>query len=115
VKRRSYKEFLIEVLGGKCVECGFEVQLEIDHKVPLKFGGRDELANLQVLCLKCHKNKHRIEKIYVPLAEDDSRLLFQIAKAEGRGPDDVVRFALRQLFARLGFLAPEEKKALGIT
>lgn len=45
---------------GTCFTCrgGFEATaLVIDHRLPLRDGGRDELANLQTLCTTCHKAK----------------------------------------------------------
>ena len=44
----------------QCVECGAtnnEIVLEIDHILPIKQGGTDELSNLQTLCEKCNLAK----------------------------------------------------------
>ncbi|MFZ4265993.1 HNH endonuclease [Streptomyces arboris] len=31
--------------------------LEVDHCLPLSFGGLDVLTNIQVLCIRCHRTK----------------------------------------------------------
>jgi 5-methylcytosine-specific restriction endonuclease McrA len=45
--------------GYVCTECGSEDHLECHHIQPLCYGGNHDLTNLQTLCRKCHKNKHR--------------------------------------------------------
>lgn len=41
----------------KCVKCGSEEKLEVDHIVPLFKGGKNIDENLQTLCKKCHQEK----------------------------------------------------------
>lgn len=41
----------------RCVECGRNEDLTIDHIVPLSKGGSDELHNLQTMCQKCNFKK----------------------------------------------------------
>ena len=44
----------------RCQECDvtyFDIELGIDHVVPLVLGGREVENNLQVLCKKCKKRK----------------------------------------------------------
>ena len=46
--------------GGHCELCGItheERALEVDHIVPRKNGGPDDLPNFQALCWKCNANK----------------------------------------------------------
>ncbi len=40
-----------------CLKCGSGQQLEIDHIVPLSWGGSNEVENLQVLCRGCNSSK----------------------------------------------------------
>jgi ATP adenylyltransferase len=46
--------------GGRCELCGVphdERALEVDHIVPRKHGGADDVSNFQALCWKCNANK----------------------------------------------------------
>lgn len=36
--------------------------LELDHRLPLSEGGNNELSNLWLLCVDCHKKKTSIER-----------------------------------------------------
>jgi len=56
-----YHKLAITALGGKCSVCGSTSSLEIDHKIPSWNGGKNEIENLQILCLKCHREKTREE------------------------------------------------------
>lgn len=49
----------------KCSSCAniLDEHYEVDHIVPLWKGGSNQLANLQVLCCKCHKTKTLTENI----------------------------------------------------
>lgn len=55
----------LRAAGWKCRQCGCGVRGAkagqsrpvVDHVVNRKQGGKDELANLQVLCLSCHNKK----------------------------------------------------------
>lgn len=78
IERARLRVPLINILGGKCVMCGFDniIALELDHingdgKLDRKTFGRygtlryyynnqDKLKeNIQVLCANCHRIKHR--------------------------------------------------------
>ncbi|MBP5977915.1 group II intron reverse transcriptase/maturase [Brasilonema sp. CT11] len=52
---------LLKQQKGKCAHCGLyflsEDVLEIDHKIPLSIGGKDEYKNLQLLHRHCHDIK----------------------------------------------------------
>lgn len=43
--------------GNKCVRCGADGGLEIDHIVEVARGGQTVLENLQSLCHSCHQGK----------------------------------------------------------
>ena len=47
----------LAVKGRVCAQCGAKRRLEVDHIVPQRDGGGDELENLQVLCRDCHAAK----------------------------------------------------------
>lgn len=43
--------------GGKCVYCGSQKQLTIDHVIPKSRGGKNSWTNLVTCCHKCNLNK----------------------------------------------------------
>lgn len=43
--------------GFRCVKCGNEDDLTIDHIHPVCYGGTNEIFNLQTLCRKCNMEK----------------------------------------------------------
>lgn len=43
--------------GHKCVHCGTENGLTLDHIVPWSAGGSDDESNLQTLCQSCNSRK----------------------------------------------------------
>jgi ATP adenylyltransferase len=46
--------------GFRCELCGIsanERAIEVDHIVPRKYGGKDDITNLQALCFRCNANK----------------------------------------------------------
>lgn len=51
---------VLAVSGGRCALCGCtknERPLDVDHIIPRSRGGKNVLANLQVLCAKCNRTK----------------------------------------------------------
>lgn len=43
--------------GNRCLKCGSQLNLSIDHIVPFSRGGGTTEANLQTLCLSCNISK----------------------------------------------------------
>lgn len=39
---------------NKCVDCGSENNLTVDHVLPVTYGGTNDLFNLQLFCKKCN-------------------------------------------------------------
>lgn len=58
--KKSLEKLLAE-FNGKCRMCQCAIDgasgLEWDHRIPLALGGEDELANLEPLCVRCHRTK----------------------------------------------------------
>lgn len=60
--RKKVKEKLIELYGEKCVDCGRDdVMLTLDHIHPISLGGKNEVANCQLLCVPCHTKKTKTD------------------------------------------------------
>ena len=61
VRRASIPEALrnkiFERDGSKCVSCGADTNLQIDHIIPFSRGGLTTEDNLQTLCLFCNIRK----------------------------------------------------------
>jgi ATP adenylyltransferase len=56
----SLRYEVLKRAGHRCELCGIpgsERALEVDHILPRKHGGEDDLTNLQALCFKCNANK----------------------------------------------------------
>lgn len=54
----------------RCVICGADGRLEVDHIIPWSAGGSDEMDNLRTLCHKCNQERSNFK---IPL--DDCRRL----------------------------------------
>lgn len=57
---RALRTQVIRRDGNQCNHCGADgtrVRLECDHILNVKRGGTDTLANTQLLCVPCHKDK----------------------------------------------------------
>jgi 5-methylcytosine-specific restriction endonuclease McrA len=39
---------------GICVRCGSTRRLHVHHRVPLRYGGSNDIGNLELLCARCH-------------------------------------------------------------
>jgi 5-methylcytosine-specific restriction endonuclease McrA len=49
--------YLLNLFGNKCLNCGSQSNIQIDHVVPLSVGGAHAIHNLQPLCGKCNNSK----------------------------------------------------------
>lgn len=54
----SFREELKNKLGGICVNCESDENIEYHHIVPLKNGGTNKLSNIVPLCVECHEKAH---------------------------------------------------------
>lgn len=50
-------QHLVRQADGKCLCCGERKPLTPDHIIPLARGGRNDIANIQPLCLSCNCRK----------------------------------------------------------
>ena len=72
--------FLSQEQGDKCNGCGRDlsvVKVEVDHYIPLVYGGPDEISNWQLLCRDCNRIK------------GDRSMAFLISILERRYPPDI--------------------------
>lgn len=62
---------------NKCLWCGSQEELTLDHKLARCFGGSNEESNLQVLCSACNNKKavleHRVFEQAMELMEARGR------------------------------------------
>lgn len=56
------RRLLLEAASNQCQRCGAKDKLEVDHVVPVAFGGTNDLTNGFILCSTCHLAKSRAER-----------------------------------------------------
>jgi 5-methylcytosine-specific restriction endonuclease McrA len=54
---KEVKDYIYLKYGKKCLCCGSENKLSLDHVIPIQKGGKDEIENLQPLCKSCNSSK----------------------------------------------------------
>jgi hypothetical protein len=70
------RRLVLEKQENKCsgVDCKLTSMsghpYDIDHKIPIQFGGSDESNNLQALCTECHRNKTDFERTLKTILEN---------------------------------------------
>lgn len=55
--RKSVREAVMRRDGNRCVACGAENDLSLDHIVRYRDGGPDTVENLRVLCMPCNQER----------------------------------------------------------
>ena len=71
----------LKASGGRCASCGVtknDRPLDVDHIIPRSRGGKNEIANLQVLCSKCNRSKRDQDDtdFRSPIVDRDPQCLF---------------------------------------
>ena len=67
---------LLERHGGRCAYCGSNVQIEIDHRIPLNRGGLNTIENILPACRRCNRRKNQ-------KTEEEFRELLQRERRQG--------------------------------
>jgi len=57
IGRKIIRGFIFKRDGNKCLKCGSNKKLTVDHIVPINKGGENKLFNLQTLCKSCNSWK----------------------------------------------------------
>lgn len=73
ITKEEFKEICIKY-GSKCVSCGSQEILTLDHIRPLAYGGKNEINNIQPLCKSCNSKKGPLYKDYRPDGFNDENL-----------------------------------------
>lgn len=85
ISRRT-KAAAFERAGGRCEVCNAKILsgAEYDHRVPDYAGGANDIANVQVLCARCHRLKTKADR---PEIDKTRRILKKRANIKRRkGP-----------------------------
>src|SRR5262245_48663650 len=62
-KLQQTRARLFEQYSHTCASCQCVTRyLELDHITPIEYGGTDEDANLQPLCVPCHEDKTKRQR-----------------------------------------------------
>jgi len=95
-----------ETVEYKCNKCGIKewmnspISLDIDHIVPISFGGSDSIGNLQYLCPNCHRQKTAKESaeryrtgksVYLPGKKVGAYEFIERRANKGRSPQVLVK------------------------
>jgi predicted RNase H-like nuclease (RuvC/YqgF family) len=56
--KESLRKTVLKRDKYKCVYCGSEEDLQVDHKIPRKYGGSDNISNLVTACKRCNIEKN---------------------------------------------------------
>lgn len=57
IGKKNVRFFIFKRDGYKCLKCGKDYSLSVDHIVPVSKGGLNIISNLQTLCTSCNSSK----------------------------------------------------------
>lgn len=71
------RKYIYERDHYRCVYCGSSDELQIDHKIPRKYGGSDNIENLVTACRSCNLEKS------AKLSDDLKKQVIHMSKWRG--------------------------------
>lgn len=57
IQKKEVRDYIFDKYGKKCLCCGDEENISLDHIIPIFHSGKNELDNLQPLCRSCNSRK----------------------------------------------------------
>lgn len=60
---KEQRQQIYDMFNGHCAYCGCEItlsEMQVDHIVPLRRGGKDEIENMYPSCRSCNHYKHTL-------------------------------------------------------
>ena len=63
--RNKYSHTIFKKLKRikSCQSCGYKINLQKHHIIPISEGGTNNIKNIKILCFKCHKDIHCKSKV----------------------------------------------------
>lgn len=61
---KSTRTFVYRMYNGHCAYCGTEIaykDMQVDHAIPLRIGGADDISNYMPACRSCNHYKHTLD------------------------------------------------------
>jgi len=61
---QEIRKGVFDAQGGICADCGDQLsKYQVDHRIPLCFGGADDVSNFAAVCVSCHTSKSYNENL----------------------------------------------------
>lgn len=84
-QRNNYGELLeaiTDYLGAYCSYCGDVDGLIVHHVLPVDRGGKNRIANFEIVCKKCHQKIHKVWNEIMPIKKVEVRICIKCGRKE---------------------------------